>query len=191
MVVVLNGGSSAGKSTLARAVQRVFADAGEPWIIFGWDDFVPRMPDRWHGGPSGIGDRAMEGVSYRVVRDEPLEALLDLGDAGRRVLAGYHRAVAALARAGNNVLVEEVIITAPEWDDWQQALAGLDTRWIAVRCDVEIAVGREHARGDRYRGLARGTAAVVHLSPTYDMEIDTTNCSVERAALDIARVLAR
>ena len=188
-VVVLNGASSAGKSSLAAALQAVWEAAGMPWVIFSWDDFVPRLPDRWRGVPAGIGDRAADGCSYRVVEAEPVAALLEVGDEGRRLLAGYHRSVAALARAGVNVLVEEVMITTEEWDDWQDALAGLDVRWVGVRCDVEVVVAREVARGDRYPGLARGTTAVVHAHATYDVEVDTSSSSPEVLAAELAHRL--
>src|SRR5262245_29762398 len=97
-IIVLNGSSSSGKTTLAQSLQRLLAKAGQPWVIFGWDDFMPRLPLRWHAGPDAAGDRAAEGCSYRVVRDEPFEALLEMGDVGQRMLAGYHRAIAAIAR---------------------------------------------------------------------------------------------
>jgi chloramphenicol 3-O phosphotransferase len=61
-----------------------------------------------------------------------------------------------------------------EWDEWRAALTGLDPVWVGVRCDVEVAVQRETARGDRVRGLARGQAQTVHRHPVYDLEIDTT-----------------
>ena len=106
------------------------------------------------------------------------------------MLQGYHRAIAALARAGNDVLVEEVLITAEEWDDWAAALEGLDVTWVAVRCDVETVVRREAERGDRYPALARGTANVVHLHPRYDVDVDTTERSPEAIAAELVGRLA-
>ena len=98
--MILNGSSSAGKSTLAVALQAALEDRGQPWVVFSWDDFVPRLPDRWRGTPDDVGDLAATGCRYEVRGDEPREALLVVGELGRRLLRGYHRAVAALARAG-------------------------------------------------------------------------------------------
>ena len=190
-MIVLNGGSSAGKSALAVALQEALAMENRPWVIFSWDDFVPRLPDRWTSVPGATGDRAADGCTYRIVRNEPLEALLEVGESGRRLLGAYHRSVAAVARSGINVIVEEVLITRTEWDDWQEALGGLDVRWIGVRCDVDTAVRREIERGDRYRGLARGTASVTHLYPTYDLDVDTAAHSPEVLAVQIVRSMAR
>ena len=190
-MIVLNGGSSAGKSALARALQQALATDDWPWVIFSWDDFVPRLPDRWRSVPGATGDRAADGCSYRIVREKPLEALLEVGEAGRRLLGAYHRSVAAVARSGINVIVEEVLITGTEWDDWQAALDGLDVRWIGVRCDVDTAERRETERGDRYPGLARGTSSVTHIYPTYDLDVDTSARSPEALALQIVQAIER
>jgi len=191
-VVMLNGASSAGKSTLARVLQDDLAAAGSPWIVFSWDDFVPRLPGRWRSVPGSLGDRSDDGCSYRLVREEPmLEALLEVGVVGRRLLAGYHRSIAALARAGVDVIVEEVMISADEWEDWRQALGDVDVRWIAVRCDTEIVERRESQRRDRYPGLARGTSSVVHLYATYDLEVDSSRSSPEEMAQEIVAAMDR
>jgi chloramphenicol 3-O phosphotransferase len=190
-VIVLNGGSSAGKSALALALQQALVMEDWPWVIFSWDDFVPRLPERWTSVPGATGDRAADGCSYRIVRDEPLEALLEVGEAGRRLLGAYHRSIAAVARSGINVIVEEVLITRTEWDDWQEALGGLDVLWVGVRCDVDTAERREIERGDRYRGLARGSSSVTHLYPTYDLDVDTSAHRPEVLAVQIVQSMAR
>src|SRR5215210_4148008 len=125
-VLVLNGASSAGKSALAHHMQRKLTEAGSCWVIFSWDDFVPRLPWRWRGGPGAVGDLAEDGCRYRLLEDgNNAAALLEVGEVGARMLAGYHHAIAAIAHAGVNVMVEEVMITVDEWHDWQHALSGL------------------------------------------------------------------
>jgi chloramphenicol 3-O phosphotransferase len=186
-VVILNGSSSAGKSSVAVALQALWSRRGECWVIFGWDDFVPRLPARWRGVPGAIGDRSAEGVSYRVVSGTgaPLHAVLVPGRVGRQMLRAYHRAVAAIALGGVNVLVEEVMISSEEWLDWADALRGLDVTWIGVRCDAEIAAARETARGDRYPGLARGTSELVHAHAEYAFEIDASVVPVKAVVVSV------
>ena len=141
-------------------------------MVFGWDDFVPRLPARWHGGPEVVHDLADDGIRYRVVGEGT--AILEPGPVARRVLEAYHRAVAAIAGAGVDVLVDEVLMSAGEWEHWQASLAGLDVRWVGVRCPPDVVAERERVRGDRFAGLARGTAERVHVHATYDVEVDTT-----------------
>ncbi len=189
-VVVLNGSSSAGKSTLAAVLQATWALAGHCWVIFAWDDFVPRLPNRWRGVPGAVGDRSADGCRYRINRKHPnVEALIEVGPTGRQMLHAYHRAIAAVARSGVNVIVEEVLISEWEQEDWADALEGIDVRWVAVRCDVDIVERREVERRDRYRGLARGTARVTHRYPNYDIEVDTTSLAAEAVADQITSQL--
>ena len=42
-VIVLNGTSSAGKSTLARELQTMLTSAGECWLVMSQDDFFARI----------------------------------------------------------------------------------------------------------------------------------------------------
>ena len=70
--------------------------------------------------------------------------------------AGFQMAVAALARSGVNVLLDD--LTLDGVDDqhrWNNALHGLDVIWVGVRCAPEIAAEREAGRGSRLPGTAR------------------------------------
>ncbi|MDQ3145503.1 MAG: hypothetical protein M3R01_00975 [Actinomycetota bacterium] len=46
-VIALNGTSTAGKSTLAAAMQHQFAAQGQCWVILGIDDFLGKLPAPW------------------------------------------------------------------------------------------------------------------------------------------------
>jgi chloramphenicol 3-O phosphotransferase len=48
-MIILNGGSSSGKSGIARCLQAMLAD---PWLAFGVDSFVDALPARMQT-PSG------------------------------------------------------------------------------------------------------------------------------------------
>jgi chloramphenicol 3-O phosphotransferase len=95
--------------------------------------------------------------------------------------------VAAMARAGARVILDEVLLGgAAAQQRWQKKLAGLDVLWVGVRCDAAVAAGREVARGDRVRGMAVSQAEVVHNGVVYDVEVDTTHTE----SLECARVIA-
>jgi chloramphenicol 3-O phosphotransferase len=44
---------------------------------------------------------------------------------------------------------------------------------VGVTCPIDILEQREHARGDRVLGRARGLAEVVHSFMSYDVTVDT------------------
>ena len=49
-----------------------------------------------------------------------------IGPVGERLLVGYRGAVAAVARAGISVIVDEVLVGEGDWKAWQEQLGGLD-----------------------------------------------------------------
>ena len=47
-VVILNGASSAGKTTLATGFRDQRAAAGDFWLLTGIDDYLVKLPTEWH-----------------------------------------------------------------------------------------------------------------------------------------------
>ena len=183
---MLNGTSSAGKTTLAQLVQARLADAGECWVILGLDDFLGKLPPAWVRYRSHVGAHAEEGIAFELV-DGVVERRL--GPVGAQLLAAYRGAVGAAARAGLDVLVDEVLLSEEDWAAWQAELAGLDVRWIRVDADVEVVEQRERARGDRMVGLARAQHAVVHRHPDYAARVDTGAVEPDEAADAVLRAI--
>ena len=169
-VIVLNGTTSAGKTTLAKLLQRELAARGEPWLVIGLDDFMARSPADWFRIGNHVGSHAEEGIVFETV-DGAIERRV--GPWGRTVLAGYRGAVAGMARAGLHVIVDEVMLSAEDWDGWQQELTGLDVTWVAVDAALDIVLERERERGDRVIGMAAAQYDVVHAFATYDVRVDT------------------
>lgn len=169
-VIVLNGGSSSGKSTIARCLQEALP---EPWLGVSVDTFVDALPPRLREG----GDGLLIGPDGEV----------SVGPAFAELDAAWLEGIAAMARAGAHVVVDDVFLGGPHSRSrWSRALAGLDVLWVGVRCAPEAATAREAARGDRVPGMAAKQAAVVHEGVDYDLEVDTTSAS----AADCARVIA-
>ena len=183
-VIVLNGTTSAGKSTLARVLQRELAARGEPWMVIALDDFFARSPGEWFRIGDHVGPHAEAGMVFEMV-DGRIERRV--GWFGRTVLAGYRAAVAGMARAGLDVIVDEVLLSAEDWDGWQVELAGLRVRWVAVELSLEATLRREHDRGDRVLGMAAAQFDVVHSFATYDVRVDTGVMTPEEAADAILR----
>ncbi|MFH8900967.1 chloramphenicol phosphotransferase CPT [Streptomyces coeruleorubidus] len=158
-VIVLNGGSSSGKSGIVRCLQEVLPDA---WLAFGVDSFVDALPAKMQGSDGGISFAADGGVS--------------VGAEFRALDAAWAEGIAAMARAGARIIVDDVFLGGPHSQQrWQKALEGLDVLWVGVRCDSAVAAGREIARGDRVRGMAASQAHLVHEGVRYDLEVDTTH----------------
>jgi chloramphenicol 3-O phosphotransferase len=178
-VIVLNGTTSAGKSTLAKALQRKLADAGEPWLVLGLDDFFARVPAHWFQIGDHVGPHAEAGMVFEMI-DGAIERRV--GPFGRTVLAAYRAAIAGIAHAGLDVIVDEVLLSAEDWEGWQTALAGLDVTWVAVDADRNLVLERERERGNRVIGMAAAQFDVVHRFATYDLRVDTGALTPDEAA---------
>jgi chloramphenicol 3-O phosphotransferase len=169
-VIVLNGGSSSGKSGIARCLQAVLPD---PWLTFGTDNLIEAMPASVQTSAAGIEVASDGGIV--------------VGPQFRTLEAAWIDGIAAMARAGARIIVDEAFLgRAASQQRWQRALAGLEVLWVGVRCDGAVAAARELARGDRVAGMAASQADLVHEGVAYDLEVDTTRAE----ALDCARTIA-
>ena len=131
---------------------------------------------------------AADGTDGADGRDSPIRT----GSVFATHYDAWRHAVAALARAGANVLVDEVMLAAAaDQRRWEAALQGLDVCWVAIRCPADVAAAREQERGDRLVGLARSQAESVHAGVAYDLEIDTGSQTPEEAVAVLVGELTR
>jgi chloramphenicol 3-O phosphotransferase len=177
-VFVLNGGSSSGKTTTARALQ----DASRiPLLRTGLDDLFASVPEAWGGGRGGPLSR--RGFRY-VEAPQRAGTRIEYGPDGWQMLHGSHRAVRALVDSGNSVVVDDMMLSEDVYADWLEALRGVPTTWVRVTCPLPIAEQRERVRRQR-PGLARGTHETVHAGVSYDLTIDTSVLAPADAADEV------
>jgi chloramphenicol 3-O phosphotransferase len=166
-IILVNGASSAGKSTLCRALQ----DALElPFWHYSIDHFRGTGVLPWKRIDQGD-------FAWTALRP----AFFD----------GFHRCLPALASAGNHLIVEHIVETKAWMRDLVALLSPFDVFFIGVHCPLDELVRREAARGDRPLGDARRDFQTVHTFGTYDLEIDATRPIEENVALSIAAWRAR
>lgn len=157
-VLVLNGGSSSGKSTLARSLQ---AELPGYWLRLGVDTLIGAAPPRL----LAVGDGLQLGPDGSVT---PGPAFVEVENVW---MAG----VAAIAHAGGRVIVEDNFVSGPSAQRrWRAALGLVPTAWIGVHAPAAVAAAREKARADRVPGMAAQQAEQVHAGIHYDLEVDTS-----------------
>ena len=179
-VILLNGVSSVGKSSTAKALQRI---ADKPFLIVALDSFLDMLPERTLGDPDGIRFEV-------VVAADPREVAIHTGPTVERALSGMRHAVAALAAQGNNLIVDEVLFQGPEEAEYRALLAAHHFRMVGLLAPLEVIEDRERRRGDRDIGQARWQYDRVHAGRTYDLEIDTSLVTAEQAAQAIKDAFA-
>lgn len=161
-VILLNGASSAGKSSIAAALQ---AQIGEPFWHVSIDHLI------------GAGILPRERIrSGEFPWSGMREAFFD----------GFHRSLPAYVEAGNNLIVEHIVETLAWRDRLIRLLGGHDVFCVGVHCPVEELERRELARGDRPLGDARRDFETCHLHTLYDLEVD----SREPPEANAARIIA-
>ncbi|MGI5380396.1 chloramphenicol phosphotransferase CPT [Streptomyces sp. CA-251387] len=169
-VIILNGGSSSGKSGIVRCLQHVLPD---PWLAFGCDSFVDALPAKMHG--------SNEGIVFAP------DGHVSVGAEFMAAQTAWTEGVLAMARAGARIIIDDVFLGGgASQQRWQEALGALPVLWVGVRCERTVAAGREIARGDRIQGMAALQADVVHQGVSYDVEVDTTHTESLTCAHTIA-----
>lgn len=166
-VLLLNGASSAGKTSLAHAFQQL---SPCPVMVFSIDLFLP------------ICGRGRQSVAATI------------DDTRLPLIEAFHAGIAASARAGAFVIVDHVIGEHADWfDDLKTRLGSLPLKTVKVLCRKEILASRESERKDRKPDLphALRQEQTIHNGMCYDLEIDTSEDNPENCARDLLAQLAQ
>ena len=147
----------------------------EPYLEAGIDKFIFMLPERY---------------LERPLWDDVLGLAVIPGLAGRTLFSGMHHAVAALARSGNHVLMDHVLVDATWISECSDLFKGIPTWLVGVQCPLETLIARESARRNRTPGQAAAQFPLVHRNMIYDIEVDTSLMTAEECALQIKQHLA-
>jgi len=176
-VIVLNGGSSAGKSSLAAELKQRLDGR---WLSLGIDDLIKALSF----GPNDTS----AGGTMTFVHGGAIEIDPEFFPAQSAWYAG----LAAIARAGVGLIIDEVFLNGGQsQDELRKALLGLRVIWVGVQCEADVAEARERDREDRTSGLARDQANRVHVGATYDLSVDTSKTTTDQCADDIIEILSQ
>jgi len=174
-VILLIGPSCAGKSTTARAIQ---AAASDPYIVLSLDGLFASVDDRWGSGG------AFRDAGFAYARETDGSTRIVYGDVGRGMLRGMRLAVAAYARAGVNVVFDDMLFDETALPEWTSALTGVDALLVRLTAPLEALLDRETTRAHRRTpGLVAGHKPL-HDAIDADLVVDTAaNAPAEAAAL--------
>lgn len=166
-VVVLNGTSSSGKTTIARALQ---AAAPRVLLNFSIDSILSALPAS-----------AVE----RIVRGDDIS---DLDYPG--LVRAYYACVRELLALGRDLVIDNAVTARDRAELLVAAVASHHVVMVGLDCAPEVLAERERRRGDRQLGMAVAQCARIHAWLSYDLKIDTTHTSAETAAQQILQVMA-
>ncbi len=170
-IIILNGTSSSGKTSIVRALQD---NLEEPFLDAGIDKFIWMLPHRYLDRP---------------LWDEVLGLATEAGPVGHRLISGMHRTIAALSRAGNHIVADHVLVEKSWLRECAELFSVLPALFVGVRCPLEVLEQREAARRDRTLGQARAQYPLVHAHAIYDLEVDTSKFTAGECAAQIKEYL--
>ena len=149
-IILLNGVSSSGKSSLAK-------------------ELVEHLPDYFH---ISIDDfdyviEKMENRNKNRLIPVPTEYF-------------FHRTVKMFSDKGINLIVDQILHDTETLTDYIETFKDYSLVFVGVHCSVEELNRREQARGDRQIGLAIAQLSFVHQQQeNYDVEVDTSKNKLE------------
>ena len=171
-VVLLNGVSSVGKGSVSKALQTI---AASPMLHVQMDAFLEMLPATMFGSPEGYIFETTEWDGHPVTE-------IKSGPVMETTMRGMRAAVAAMAGAGADLIVDEVIWEPADLADYRQRLARFEFYAVGLFAPLAVIEQRERQRGDRDLGLARWQYDKVHGGVSYDLELDTRARSPEELA---------
>ncbi|WP_287137585.1 chloramphenicol phosphotransferase [Mesorhizobium sp.] len=159
-IILLNGVGSAGKSSIAKALQTMTT---EPLLHVPMDAFIDMLPEALQDDAAGF--------AYEVIEESgKFQVVIRVGPVGERTLRGMRHAIAAMAGQGNNLIVDDVLCGG-EISEYLRLLSGFDLRLVGVFAPLDVLEAREIQRADRLPGLARWQYDRVHKDIGYDLEL--------------------
>ena len=189
-IIFLNGSSSAGKTSLAHALQEILPD---PYQHIALDQFRDGMSAKFRGLNSPTGTRGQRGLNIVPHQDANGTTLTEVrfGEEGKRLLRGMRRAIVALADAGNSVIIDDILFEPDFLEDYLAVTGSIPVYFVGVRCPLKVINDREQVRLGRFPGTAESHFVSCHAHNIYDIEVHTDkNTPAECANQVITRMLS-
>ena len=164
-VIILNGASSSGKTSILIKLQSLL---DEPYINAGIDKFIWMLPKRYLDRP---------------LWDDVLGLATKAGETGGKLFSSMHKVIQLLSQQGLNVIADHVMVESLWVEECTRLFAPLPAYFIGIHCPLEVLIQRELERKDRTLGQAAAQYPLLHRHATYDKELDTSKLTVEQCAL--------
>ncbi len=168
--MIINGASSAGKSSLIAEFQEIVA---QPYLDVGLDKFIFSLPKKYlrehWGDVLGEADRS--------------------GPMGHHLVEGMHRSLAALASSGLNAIADHVMVEPLRRDSLVAALQDSRVFIVGLHCPLAVLEAREIGRKDRTLGQAKKQHQLVHEGIVYDLEVDSSLKDAAGCAHEVADLI--
>ncbi len=186
-IIYLNGPSSSGKTTIAKALQDKLE---EPYLLIGIDKIIGFMPAKINNWKE---EDYKEGFSWEKAKDPTGKDvfIIKKGAFAKRIIRSLKDIAYLLASQKYNLIIDDVAFGAIDVEEWRQTLKDFKVLYVGVVTPLEVLEQREKNRDNRIDGSARGQYYKVHENVSYDLEIDTYLSSIEENVEKILKALEK
>lgn len=162
-IILLNGPSSAGKSSLSRELQKRLGEMEISSVIISIDDYMTTDPKE------------------TIYEDDIYE-----------IMPPMCRDIKEYVRQGKTVIVDHAITSERIYSMFLDAAKEGNALTVKVVCDIEILRQREIERGDRCPGSAEASLQYLWPKDGYDLCIDNGRIPLEEnAALILKKIIGK
>jgi len=171
-IIFLNGCASAGKTTLAKAIQYC---SEEPYLFVGIDALFSALPKKLVGFSE---KNEKEGFRYVVNPETGVLTEMRVSPYAGKVFSCLPKVIKLLADNGLNIIFDECNFHYELVENYKIFFSNHKFFSIGVKCDLETMEEREKLRSNRVIGMAK----IFHQSAKnfrypYDLIVDTANNS--------------
>ena len=160
-VILLNGASSSGKSTLAKSLQNHIKDyKKQEYIIISIDDFLDMT------------------INKPVYEDDVFE-----------ISHLICQKVLNILKIGHGVIVDHVITSERIYKQLTETLKEYALIMVQVTCPLNELEKREKKRKDRYIGSAKASCEYLYPQKGYDLTLNTLELSPKECSKKICELL--
>lgn len=168
-IICLNGTSSAGKTAIAKQLQKKLLPT--IYLNFSIDSILYTLP------PSAL-DRMTHGQ--------------DIADLNYPHLVGsFNACVARLVELGHFLVIDNAMDRTEHVIDLLERVQGYSILLVGVHCSLEELNRRERQRQDRTIGEAAAQINLVYRAFSYDVEVDSSTKAPSELALEIMDYIKR
>ncbi len=181
MIIILDGSSSAGKTSIIKELQNIY---DKPLLHAGIDRFWAMIPDQYKEN----GSKAHEGYLFSSTVDTHNNPIIHVqkGPFAHQIDNTLPQVIKTLADCGHDVAVDTIINTDAQLHNYAKTLKHHTVYFIGVVCDFEELEKREKSRANRMLGLARGHNGTINTHKNYyDLIINSTNYNPAHCAQNI------
>lgn len=182
IVIILNGPSAVGKSTIQKKLQVLFE---KPYLKLGIDNLLC--------GPlheTFFSNKEIMWSETSLDNEKPVFTLY-FGQDGKKIINAMHKTIGTYARTGNNVVVDYILYDKSWLKLLKQELEGIRVYFVGLTASLEIIEQREKKRATSPQGHARSLHKTVHNGCQYHLFIDTTEKTPDETALIIKKFIEK